>query len=642
VGKKLCRMGEVFNYKGLRMNLITIDFETFYSKEIGFSKLTTEQYVRHPEFEVIGLAVKVNDGETEWLSGEYNALKQYLHDNYDWANSAVLAHNTLFDGAVLSWHFDIHPKLFLDTLSMSRALHGVDVSGSLKALAEMYSIGEKGDEVIRAEGKKRLDFSDADLSAYGDYCINDVEITYSLFNILMTRRKFPKKELKVIDMTLRMFIDPVLELDVTRLETHLDNLQDQKEKLLEECGIAKEELMSNQKFAKALEQLGLTPPTKISLRTGKETFAFAKSDEAFKELQEHSDPKVQALVAARIGLKSTLEETRTERFLDIAMRGKAMPVPIKYYAAHTGRWGGYDKVNLQNLPSRGSNAKVLKSCIVAPEGYTLVQADSAQIEARVLAWLAGQNDLVEAFKKGEDVYRRMASRIYNKQEKDVSDHERFIGKTTILGAGYGMGAKKFRDQLKTFGVDVSDLECQRIIQAYRDNSDAVTSLWRQAQNALMGMYQGEQYPLGKPGVLTVIPTETAIRLPSGLRMYYNKLKAEDDEKGVQFSYKTRAGWVKIYGGKVIENVCQAIARCVMAEQMLMISKTYRVLLTVHDSVVCCVRDDTVDEVATYIDSCMRYTPDWAEGLPVRGDVEVGKNYGECIKWTPNQHGLSVA
>ena len=630
-------MKDLKQRKGRLMDIITVDFETYYDKQFSLSKLTTEQYVRSPEFEVIGLAVKVNNGDTDWISGPFNAVKDYLHANYDWEGSAVLAHNTLFDGAILSWLLDIHPKLWLDTLCMGRALHGTEVGGSLKYLADMYEIGEKGNEILNALGKHRNDFNEEELERYGDYCIQDVELTYQLFDIFL--KVFPKKELKVIDMTLRMFIDPVLELDVDKLEDHLVTLQGQKEKLLEECGIEKTELMSNPKFAKALESLGVVPPMKTSLRTGKEAFAFAKNDEEFKALQEHDDARVQALVAARIGLKSTLEETRTERFIGIGIRG-VMPVPIRYYAAHTGRWGGSDKINLQNLPSRGPNAKVLKSCICAPEGHTLIEADSAQIEARVLAWLSGQVDLVRAFEKGEDVYKKMAATIYNKSVDEIDSAQRFIGKTTILGAGYGMGAVKFQGQLKGFGVDVGEEECKRIIQVYRSANGAISQLWRDAQNALMGMYQNERYGVGKEGVLRILPEVQGIRLPSGLIMRYGDLKAEEGEMGLQFSYKTRRGRVNIYGGKVIENVCQGIARCVMSDQMLLISKRYPILLTVHDSVVCCVPDSEVNEAAAYVDSCMRHTPAWAQGLPVRGDVETGKNYGECTEWV-NPHGHLV-
>ena len=620
------------------MNIITVDFETYYDKDISLRKLTTEEYVRHEQFEVIGVSVKVNDGDTVWLSGPHDALKKYLHNNYDWESSAVLAHNTMFDGAILSWLFDIHPRVWLDTLCMARALHGTEVGGSLAFLAEKYELGVKGNEIINAVGKRLTDFNEEELGRYGDYCVNDTELTYKLYKKF--EKDFPVVELKTIDLTLRMFIDPVLELNVEKLKRHLDVLKDQKDDLLEEAGIEKSELMSNPKFAKALEALGVVPPMKTSLRTGKESFAFAKSDEAFKALQEHENPKVQALVAARIGLKSTLEETRTQRFIEVASRGK-MPVPIKYYAAHTGRWGGSDKINLQNLPSRGPNAKVLKSSICAPEGYSIVEADSAQIEARVLAWLSGQADLVTAFENGEDVYKKMAGSIYGKKEENISAAERFIGKTTILGCGYGMGAVRFKEQLQSFGVDMEQEEAARIIKIYRQTNSSITKLWRECQVALEGMRQGDAYAIGLSGVLQVIPKENGIQLPNGLMMRYDNLKAEEGEKGLEYFYKTRRGDVRIYGGKVVENVCQAIARCIMAEQMLLISKKYRVLLTVHDSVVCCVPDKELDKAAAYVDSCMRHTPDWAKGLPVRGDVETGKNYGECTEWL-NPHGPSAA
>jgi DNA polymerase I-like protein with 3'-5' exonuclease and polymerase domains len=620
------------------VNIITVDFETYYDKDISLRKLTTEEYVRHEQFEVIGVSVKVNNEETAWLSGPHDALKKYLHANYDWENSAVLAHNTMFDGAILSWLFDIHPRVWLDTLCMARALHGTEVGGSLAFLAEKYGLGVKGNEIVNAVGKRLTDFNEEELGRYGDYCVNDTELTYKLYKKF--EKDFPVVELKIIDLTLRMFIDPVLELNVEKLKRHLDVLKDQKDDLLEEAGIEKSELMSNPKFAKALEALGVVPPMKTSLRTGKESFAFAKSDEAFKALQEHENPKVQALVAARIGLKSTLEETRTQRFIEVASRGK-MPVPIKYYAAHTGRWGGSDKINLQNLPSRGPNAKVLKSSICAPEGYSIIEADSAQIEARVLAWLSQQVDLVRAFENGEDVYKKMAGSIYDKKEEDISAAERFIGKTTILGCGYGMGAVRFKEQLQSFGVDMEQEEAARIIKIYRQTNSSITKLWRECQVALEGMRQGDAYAIGLSGVLQVIPNQNGIQLPNGLMMRYDNLKAEEGEKGLEYFYKTRRGDVRIYGGKVVENVCQAIARCIMAEQMLMISKKYRVLLTVHDSVVCSVPDKELDKAAAYVDSCMRHTPEWAKGLPVRGDVETGKNYGECTEWL-NPHGPSAA
>ena len=611
------------------MSIITIDFETYYDKStFSLSKMTTEEYVRDDRFEVIGVAVKIDGGETEWASGTHEQLAKYLK-TLPWSTSMCIAHNMMFDGFILSERFGITPKIYADTLSMARALHGVEVGGSLGVLVERYKLGVKGDEVIAATGKYRSDFTEEDLDKYGDYCVNDVELTYKLFNLMITKG-FPKTEMKLIDLTMRMFCQPKLELNLTLLEQHYDDVRAAKAKLLIEAGItSREELMSNQKFAELLKQLGVEPPTKISPTTGKEAFALAKNDEDFKALTNHPDIRVQALVAARIGSKSTLEETRTERFIGIAKRG-LMPVPLKYYAAHTGRWGGSDSLNLQNLPSRGANAGKLKKAIEAPEGYVIIDADSAQIEARVLAWLAGQNDLVEAFKNGEDVYKIMASAIYSKAVEEITKEERFVGKTTILGAGYGMGAQKFKAQLKTFGAEVTEDEARHIIQVYRDTYPAITALWRQAQQALDAITKGMTTSLGKEGVLVVAPKERGIKLPNMLFMRYDKLIAVKDENNkLQYQYKTRYGWNKIYGGKVIENVCQALARCIIGEQMIRIAKRYDVVLTVHDAIACIVKEDEVGEAQAYIEECMKWTPEWAEGLPVNCESGYGRSYGDC-------------
>ena len=607
------------------MDLITLDFETYYSREFSLSKVTTEAYVRDPRFEVIGVGVKVNNEETEWASGTHEQLKKYLQ-SFNWQDVILLCHNTVFDGAILGWIFDIYPRIYADTMCISRAIHGVETSASLKAVSEKYGVGVKGTEVIDALGKRREDFTEEELDRYGDYCVNDVNLTYKLFTIMT--KGFPRQELKLIDLTLRMFIIPILELDLGLLEQHLTETRYRKDELLEGAGVVKEDLMSNPKFAELLKSLGVEPPMKISPTTGKETFAFAKSDEEFKALANHENEQVQALIAARLGTKSTLEETRTQRFIDIAKRG-TLPVPVRYYAAHTGRWGGDDKINLQNLPSRGVNGKKLKRSIIAPEGYTLIDADSAQIEARVLAWLAEQDDLTDAFKAGEDVYVKMASRIYGIPEEDVTKDQRFVGKTTILGAGYGMGAMKFQAQLKNFGFDMDIEEARRVIKIYREANWKINKLWRDAQQALVALSRKDEAPLGLGDVLKVIPQESAIRLPSGLLLRYDDLGFDTTEKGVEFHYKVRRGRNRIYGGKVIENVCQAIARCIIGEQMLQIAKKHRVVLTVHDSVVCCVRDEEVGEAQAYIEQCMRWIPDWAEGLPINCESGTGKSYGDC-------------
>ena len=608
------------------MDLITLDFETYYDKDYSLRKMTTEAYVRDPRFEVIGVAVRVNNGETEWASGTYEQIKKYLK-TFNWGEAMLLCHNTMFDGAILNWRFDICPRMYTDTLCIARALHGTEARANLGSLAERYDIGVKGTEVLDALGKRRGDFGPEELSAYGDYCINDVILTYKLFSLMA--RKFPKSELQLIDLTLRMYTEPSLELDADLLASHLDDIKERKSKLLTDAGVTdKKELMSNPKFAELLKGFGVEPPMKISPTTDKETFAFAKSDEGFKALLEHENEKVQSLVAARLGTKSTLEETRTQRFIDISARG-LLPVPVRYYAAHTGRWGGDDKINLQNLPSRGPNGKKLKCSIVAPEGYSLIDCDSSQIEARVLAWLAGQDDLTNAFAKGDDVYKHMASSIYNVPSDGVSKDQRFVGKTTILGAGYGMGAVKFQLQLQGMGVYIELEEARRIIDIYRSTNGAISQLWREANNMVQYMARGDSVQFGKEGVLQVDARKNAIMLPSGLPMFYHGLAAEKSERGYEYTYRTRKGPNRIYGGKVVENVCQAVARCIIGHQMILLAKKYKAVLTVHDSIITCVRDEELDEAQAYMEECMSQTPDWAEGLPITCESGTGKSYGEC-------------
>jgi DNA polymerase len=627
------------------MKLITIDFETYYDQKYSLTKISTEEYVRHIMFETIGFAYKINDERCVWVTGN-NAYIQKVLDTLPWDDSLVLAHNTMFDGAILSWRYGIKPKGWLDTMSMGRALHGVEASVSLAAMAERYMVGVKGTEVGNAIGIRREFFTPSALRDYGAYCRNDVELTYNIFQHMMLSG-FPKSELKLIDLTLSMFIDPVLRLDTKALGLHLEDTASQKQAHLVSAlkAVGKQDLavkhilgdeeikaevrktlMSNNQFAEMLKGLGVQAPIKISMTTGKPTLALAKSDEAFKELLEHEDVRVQALCAARIGTKSTLEETRTQRFIDISHRGP-FPVPLKYYAAHTGRWGGTDSVNLQNLPSRGPNAGKLKKAILAPEGYVFIDADSSSIEARTLAWESGQDDLVEAFANGKDVYKIMASAIYGKELAEVSANERFVGKTTILGAGYGMGAPKFKVQLKTFGVDIEEGESKRIIETYRNTYPMIPVLWRESQEALKCMMRGMTMKLGRDGLLTV--NEKGILLPNGLHIYYNGLQEVIQNDKRQFVYTTRKGPNKIYGGKVVENFTQAIARCIIGDQMLKIAKRYKVVLTVHDAIGIVARQEEADEARAYVESCMRWVPSWAEGLPVNCESGMGLSYGDC-------------
>ena len=621
------------------MQIVTLDFETFYDTGFSLSRLTTEEYIKDDRFQVIGYALKIDEGQTKWFTGSHDELKLEL-DKIDWSNSMLLCHNTMFDGAILSWILNVVPFAYLDTLSMARAIHGVNAGGSLKALAERYNIGQKGTEVLDAKGKRLEDFADHELHQYGQYCKNDVKLTFDLFKILS--KTFPIDELKLIDITLRMYTEPTLRLDDAILINRLEEVQEEKQNLLaglknrlecedEEC--VRKKLASNKQFAELLEELGVEVPTKISPTTGKETYALAKNDVGFIELQEHENPFIQELCAVRLGTKSTIEESRIERFLDIAVRNRGrLPIPLKYYGAHTGRWSGSDKVNFQNLPSRDAKKKALKNAVLPPKGHVIINCDSSQIEARILVWLAGQENIVKLYRNGQDVYSEFASKVYNRKIDKRNKTERFVGKTCTLGLGYGTGWSKLQHTLKTSppGADLSDEECKRLVRVYRDVNNKVIQLWERCDLALRNMaHWGDKQPYYLDKHKCVLVTKDGLKLPNGLYIYYPELRRDTESDRESYIYSSRRGVVNIWGGSVVENVVQALARIIIGEQMIEVAGKYKPVLTVHDAIVCTAPEEEKDEALKFIMDEMSKPPKWGEDLPITCEGEYAENYGDC-------------
>jgi len=619
------------------MSFVTLDFETYYAKDFSLTRLTTEEYIRDPRFEVIGVGMKIDDDETQWFSGTHTEIKAWLNQ-VDWSNSALLCHNTQFDGAILAWTFGIIPAYYFDTLCMARAKHGVDAGGSLAKLAERYQLGQKGTEVGNAMGKKRSDFSAEEMNRYASYCINDVDLTFKLFNVFLADH-FPQSELDLIDMTLRMYTEPVLRVNDALLVERLEEIKQEKSALLrglmnllevDQEEEVRKKLASNPQFAAILKDFNIEPPMKVSPTTGKETYALAKNDEGFIDLLENGEAHIQQLCSVRLGTKSTIEESRIERFINIGARNKGLlPIPLKYYGAHTGRWAGADAVNFQNLPSRDKKKKALKNSVVAPDGHVVINCDSSQIEARVLAWLAGQDDVVEQFARGEDVYSLFATKIYKKPISKENPIERFVGKTCILGLGYGTGAAKLRHTLKTQppGADLPEEECKRIVDLYRQANDKIPALWRECESSLQHIVSWprglQPYTIGKHGVIQI--TESGILLPNELFIRYPDLRLRDNK----YAYKSRKGIVSIWGGAMVENIVQALARIIVGEQMLRIRERYRPVLTVHDAAVIVAPEKELDQAVGFITKVMSTPPDWAAGLPVACEANYGQSYGDC-------------
>ena len=602
------------------MNLITLDTETFYSKEFSLSKITTESYIRDDQFEVVGVAVKVNDEDTQWFSGSFEDTKVWLQQ-FDWDNSMMLAHNNAFDAAILSWRFDIHPKILADTMSMGNAVGDGAGSVSLKALSEKYHLGEKGTEVLNALGKRRADFTPEELARYGEYCINDANLCYALFQIMLANG-FPKAELKLIDMTLRMFVEPVFELELLVLEAHLETVLAKKAKLLKALeGVERTTLMSNPQFADLLRARGVEPPMKISPATGKETYAFAKTDEGFRELLEHEDVYVQALVAARLGLKSTLEETRTLRLIDIARRGK-LPVPIKYCGARTKRWSGEGGgINMQNLP----RVSPIKQAIRAPEGHSIVGVDLSNIELRVGLWFGGMKDKLDQLRNGLDLYKDFASLVFEVPYADVDKDQRFIGKTSQLSLIYGVGAAKLRQAIKTGSrKDIGEVAAKRIVDLYRRQYAGVVKAWDHGERVLQAMYNDQHTTFGPIEVCG----KDGLLLPSGLHMQYPMLRRTNDG----WEYKVRGGWNHLYGAKVYQGAIQALARCVIGDGMLRSRRSIPhgpTALTIHDASYMVVPDSLAEATMGQMIADLCVPPSWAPDLPLAAEGGFGRTLFDC-------------
>ena len=647
--------------------ILTIDFETRWSKaDYTLSKMTTEEYIRDNRFTAFGACVHEygSDDPIEWYSG--SELPE-LFSHINWGRTAVLAHNAQFDIAILEWVYSCQPAFIFDSLSMARALRGVEVGNSLAKLASDFGLPPKGNAVYSTEGLDGVDGLPPDVEReLAEYCKHDVYLCEEIFTRLAHR--YPAKELDLIDMTLKMFTRPTLVLDPLMLSNAIEDERNSREALLQTLGVEEAELASNPKFAEQLQKLGVVAPTKVSKTTGKQALALAKNDALFQALLNGEREDVALLCEARLRVKSTTERTRAQRFLDISQRG-SLPVPLSYYGAKSGRWSAAkgSAINMQNL-KRGS---FLREAIMAPEGHQLVVGDLSQIEPRVLAWLADYEDMLNIFRAGGDPYAAFGAQMFNIPGLTKDNHPdlRQSAKSALLGCGYGLGWASFASQLltgflgakpvryekafaKTLNVDTAYIErfldwddnvtrldeiphtcsdqellvhavaSKKIIDIYRNTASQVVSFWEVCAGLLASsLYGGKEH---KYKCLTFRKEE--IELPNGMKLLYPDLRIIKDDKGrSQYVYGPDA--TKLYAGKITNNVTQALARLVMTDGMLRVSKRYFIAGTVHDELIAVVPDAEVEEAKTWVLEQMTMEPRYMAGLPLNADGGAHRRYG---------------
>ena len=699
---------------------ITLDFETYYCKKSKYSLaakgMTYEKYIRDEKFEVIGLAVKVGNRNTEWLSPhEIQDWINHIEVAYGWEDVRLIAQNAVFDASILGLKFNVYPGQIADTMLMSKAVQqwdGNSLDVITRQLRTKYgwicvqnndgstwvgsATGEndqlkqfavdKGTEVHDADGKHLCDFTDEAYDAYAQYCITDVDLTWSAYRFFLDYYGFPEQEIDVMTTSIEMYTYPVMELDTKVLEEVKANVNQLREESLARAGVTLEEVRSDAKFAEALMKLGVEPPTKINTK-GEVKYAFAKKDLEFLKLLEHEDEGVRELAQARFDNKSSQAVTRVEDFLSKAERGK-LCVGIEYYGARTGRFGGFEG-NLQNLNRNkvvgkdtpygrlvfykgkvdrfmklGPDGKVLlaragwvendedelhevglRDSVKAPKGKTLVVNDLSQIECRILAYTAHEQWVLDAFVAKKDIYKAQASKSFGVPYEEITKSMRFVGKSQILGLGFQAGENGLRVVLGKRSEDFSSEELQGWVKSYRASVPNIVAFWRKYKAVLRAMVQGMNVGIDDKGILQL--EGNCVVLPNGMKLVYRDIRCEKNENGFdQYIYWGRnirtkkPDWENTFEGRMVENAVQALARIVLTTQMSWIKAEFRkrgwsrddahLAMQVHDELIVCCREDIAEEVLEIMQHYMAKPPHWASDLPLGSDGDIAKRYG-CAK-----------
>jgi len=628
------------------MKTLILDYETYYDDEYSLRKMTPVEYILDPRFEVTGCAFKEGvTGEPYWVDGP--DLPAFFREQDPDVTLAV-SHNALFDACISAWRYGFVPRLTTCTLSVSRAVLGHKLKAlSLNSVAMHLGLGAKTDALIKAKGMRLADIKASGLyDRYVEYAKIDADLCAGIFDRLVKQGGFPVSELVIMNSVIRCATKPRFLLDSNVLAQHAFRVAQEKEQLLARIGVDKKDLMSNDKFAGLLRAMGVEPPMKTSPVTGKQSYAFAKTDTAFLDLQEHPNPQVQALVAARFGHKSTLEETRTARLINIAnlqwpaeaplpteVRQGWMPIPLKYSGAHTHRLSGDWDLNAQNWPRGGE----LRRALIAPPGYKVVSGDKSQVEARLVAVQANEEQLVRQFADGEDVYSSFATTVFGYPVNKSLTKERFVGKQAILGLGYGLGWMKFMDRLATdsenqlgFRISLEPSESQRIVNTYRNRYTMIPRTWRMLNDmGIPALASGADFTFGACRFEL-----EAIVLPNGMRLFYHELRQQPGDKGLEWVFTYGGKLKRLYGGKLLENITQAIARIDTMEAAMRIEKRLdragiELAHQVHDELIFVVPDRFAEVVQGIVLEEMRKAPAWLPQAPLAAEVGMGLSYGEA-------------
>ena len=686
------------------MRLVAIDFESFFSTKDGYTltKMGPISYIRDSRFSAQLMSYIVTDASTM----TYDRVRVAEHDNIpavlaalklDAPDVVTVAHNgNGFDFLILSEIYHVVPRIAIDTMCMERWTGVSRIQNeSLKSMAKFFQCGEKVEGTVISDGRKwPEDFTPDERTAFIQYCRNDTEQCFLSFKAMLPF--VTADALLFSSITAKMACNPVLRLDDDMLTAYLNELSDKVTKERNEINkmfmFKSDEdflkaIRSSASFVKMLELLGRKPPMKYSVAKSETkrkkleaegktnlseedyavyTPALAKSDLDFMAMASDADERVALLVRTRLENNSSIQRSRAETFHALAKSGRPMPVMLNAFKAHTSRYtagnseGSSDKLNLQNLSKRDPSQLTLRKAVQAPEGMSLVACDSSQIEARILAYVANETELVDAFRRGADPYADLAEKIFQipseKIHKGAKSGDkklkayRNVGKTGILSAGYGVGWRKYADTLLRQGVRLSSDIDQHYEMAhhahnvYRASNPNIVTFWDTCQTVIKAMYLGYSGEFGGPNdnifQYSVAPIcgrddVPTIIGPNKYTLRYFKLSCEVSEKNNREEYYyTRVKGkselkTKIYGGALAENLCQYLAFALLQWQACrMTEQGIRLIANIHDSFLAICPEDEAEHTKSVMESCMSSVPDWLGDFPVACEAEIGKDY--CI------------
>jgi DNA polymerase bacteriophage-type len=598
------------------MKIVVLDFETYFADDFTLSRMTTESYIRDPRFQAHGAAIKWGAAyQAKWYDARQ--LKQVL-DETDFSDIGILCHHTNFDGLILAHHYGVRPRLWLDTLAMARLLLGNHLSVSLESVRRYFGLPSKRTPYEKFKGRHWNELDRQTQEELAEGCCDEVESIWTIFQKMS--REFPSSQYEVVDCIERMFIDPVLHGDNEFFGRVWSAEYQRRGRLLSSLGVAAADLRSDLRFAELLTQQGVEPGTK----QGKNGLipAFAQTDEFMQELLDSDDDVIAGLAQARLDAESTIQMRRCERLGDMTNRGN-LCVYLRPYGARTTRPSGGDKTNWLNfkkrdpdLPQTDDNVS-LKGGIVAPEGYWVAPIDSAQGEARLLNCWAGQHDIVEGFRNGDDLYARMAEAIFGYQvSKATHPTERQFGKVVELASGYGMGHKRL-----SVIARLSEERAQTGITAYRQTHPQVGQLWRTAGRMIGRLAGGEPIEWGP-----VTIRNQRVYLPNGCPLIYDTIEFDVDAN--EWKVKSRQGWQKLYGAKLVENICQALHWCFVSDVMVRLNRAgFRTLNVPYDELLLLIpRDNHAQEALAFCKAEMSQSPEWMVDLPMAAEGELQDRY----------------